>query len=240
MKSPSYSIEHGYVVSDLHMFTKWTSVEKYMCEIREAAEHADFFVFNGDIFDFRWSTLGSAEKTANYAIKWFAEICSDFPDCQFIYILGNHDAHKELLQPLAKFADTQKNFIWHSSFIKIGTSLFMHGDLIFSMRKDQSPFERKRYKHRNPVSSILRRTYHRAIKMGAHNLVSRLHAKERCARYVLHVLEQEAHNKQLDGVTDIYIGHTHVGFSDYKYSGYTFHNSGSAIHNLHCNLMKVR
>ena len=238
MKTPLQNIEHGYVVSDLHMFTKWTSVEKYMCEIRKAAADADFFVFNGDIFDFRWSTLGSAAKTAKSAIEWFNEICSDFPDCTFIYILGNHDAHKKILKPLAEFTDKQNNFIWHESFIQIGSSLFMHGDLIFSIR-NQSPFERKKYKYRNPVRSMLRKTYHRAIKMGVHNLVSKLHAKERCARYVLQVLEKD-HNHRLEGITDIYIGHTHVGFSDYKYSGYTFHNSGSAIHDLHCNLMKVR
>ena len=238
MKTPAYSIEHGYVVSDLHMFTKWTSVEKYMCGIRKAASTADFFVFNGDIFDFRWSTLGSAKKTAQFAIEWFKEICLDFPSCTFIYILGNHDAYQQLLQPLADFAAKQDNFIWHDSFIKIGSSLFMHGDLIFSIR-NKSPFERIKYKHRNPARSILRKTYHRAIKMGAHNIVSKLHAKERCAKYVLQVLEKNKNDK-LKGITDIYIGHTHVGFSDYKYHEYTFHNSGSAIHDLHCNLMKVR
>jgi len=238
MKNPLQNIEHGYVVSDLHMFTKWTSVEKYMCDIRKAASDANFFVFNGDIFDFRWSTLGSAKKTAKSAINWFHDICKDFPNCTFVYILGNHDAHDAILEPLAKFAENQDNFIWHNSFMQIGSSLFMHGDLIFSMRTN-SPFERKRYKKKNPVRSILRKTYHRAIKMGAHNLVSKLHAKERCAKYVLQVLEKD-HSHRLKGITDIYIGHTHVGFSDYNYNGYRFHNSGSAIHDLHCNMMKVR
>ncbi len=238
MKTPLQKIEHGYVVSDLHMCTKWTSVEEYMCDIRKAAANADFFVFNGDIFDFRWSTLGSAAATAKFAIKWFSDICDDFPNCTFIYILGNHDAHKNILKPIAQFAKKQDNFIWHSSFIKIGSSLFMHGDLIFSMR-NKSPFERKKYKHRNPVRSIIQKTYHRVIKMGAHRLISKVHAKERCAKYVMQVLEKD-HSHQLKDITDIYIGHTHVGFSDYNYNNYTFHNSGSAIHDLQCNLMKVR
>jgi UDP-2,3-diacylglucosamine hydrolase len=231
-------MNHGYVVSDLHMFTKWTSVEKYMCDIRKAASDADFFVLNGDIFDFRWSTLGSASKTAKAAIQWFKEICSEFPKCTFIYILGNHDAHTSILAPLAKFADSTNNFIWHESFIRIGSSLFMHGDLIFTMR-NKSPFTRTKFKKRNPVRSMMRSTYHHVIKMGAHNLVSKVHAKERCARYVLKVLQNEK-TDCLEGVTDIYIGHTHVGFSDYKHNGYTFHNSGSAVHDLHCNMMKVQ
>jgi UDP-2,3-diacylglucosamine hydrolase len=238
MTKPLQNIKHGYVISDLHMFTKWTSVDKYMCDIRKAAGKADFFVFNGDIFDFRWSTLGSASKTAEFAIKWFHDICREFPKCTFVYILGNHDAHCAILEPLAEFSDKQNNFIWHNSFIKIGSSLFMHGDLIFAMRTT-SPFKREKYKRRNPVRSVIRKTYHRVIKMGAHNLVSRLHAKERCAKYVLQVLEK-GHSHKLEGVTDIYIGHTHVGFSDYKYLGYSFHNSGSAVHDLHCNMMRVR
>ncbi len=127
--------------------------------------------------------------------------------------------------------------MWHDSFFKIGSSLFMHGDLIFTMR-NISPFKRKKFKKREPLRSVIRFTYHRAIRMGAHNFASKLHAKERCARYVLKVLRKKDQNK-LNGVTDIYIGHTHMAFSDFKYKGYIFHNSGSAVHDLHCNIMKV-
>ena len=231
-------MQHGYVISDLHIFTQWSSIEKYMQKIRNAAAGADFFVFNGDIFDFRWSTLGSSEATAKAAIQWFRTLCSECPDCRFIYILGNHDAYEAIVKPLAEFADHTGNFTWHDSYFRTGSSLFMHGDLIFSMRHC-SPFHRKKFRKREPRSAIIRSGYNLAIEMGAHNLISRIHAKKRCAKYILKILEPE-HREKLEGVTDIYIGHTHVGFSDFKYRGYTFHNSGSAIHDLYCNMMKIK
>ncbi len=230
-------MKHGYVISDLHMFTQWTSVEKYMCDIRKAAADADFFVLNGDIFDFRWSTLGSSKKTAEVAKEWLRELCSEFSDCKFFYVLGNHDSHIKLLDSLSELADEMDNFNWHDSYFQIGSSLFMHGDLIFTM-KNVSPFARKKFKKKEPIRSMIRSTYHRVIKMGAHNLISRLHAKERCAKYVLKVLRKKDRAK-LKEITDIYIGHTHMAFSNFKYKGYTFHNSGSAVHDLHCNMMKV-
>lgn len=238
MVAESNKFKHGYVISDLHIFTKWSSVDKYMNDIRKAAADADFFVFNGDIFDFRWSTLGSSRKTAKKAIEWLQSLCSEFPSCVFYYILGNHDAHLNFIELLAKFAEKTDNFKWNDSYFKIGTSLFMHGDLIFTMR-DISPFKRKKFKKREPNKSMIRSAYHRMIKMGAHNVASKIHGKERCARYVLKVIKKKNRNK-LKNITDIYIGHTHMAFSDFKYKGYIFHNSGSAIHDLHCNMMKVK
>ena len=214
MRSEINQMKHGYVVSDLHIFTKWSSVERYMSDIHEAAADADFFVFNGDIFDFRWSTLGSSSQTAKSAIEWFTQICSEFPSCNFYYTLGNHDAHLNLLDPLMEFSEKTENFQWHDSFFQIGSSLFMHGDLIFTMR-NVTPFKRKKFKKREPVRSVIRSTYHRAIKMGAHHFASKIHAKERCARYVLKILKKKD-RKKLEGVTDIYIGHTHMAFSDFK------------------------
>jgi UDP-2,3-diacylglucosamine pyrophosphatase LpxH len=237
MKVTGSEMKHGYVVSDLHIFAKWSSAEKYMSDIRKACADAGFFVFNGDIFDFRWSTLGSSRKTVELAIEWFRELCTEFPECRFFYVLGNHDSHVNFLEPLTKLADEKENFYWHSSHFKIASSLFMHGDLIFTMR-NISPFVRKKFKNAEPRPAVISSGYHFAIGMGAHHFVSRIYAKQRCAKYVLRVLKKKDRAK-LENITDIYIGHTHVAFSDFAYKGFMFHNSGSAVHDLHCNIMKV-
>ena len=229
--------KHGYVISDLHIFAKWSSVDKYMSDIRKAASDAAFFVFNGDIFDFRWTVLSSAEETAKSAIKWFAELCSEFPECQFYYVLGNHDCHVKLLDLLTELAEGKPNFHWYDSHIKIGPVLFMHGDLIFK-KKNGTPFKRKTFNKEKPRSAIIGTGYHLAIMLGAHSLLKQVYAKEKYARYVIEAVRDED-PKHLDGVKEIYLGHTHVSFSDFEYNGIIFHNTGSAVHDLHCNMMKV-
>ena len=42
-----------------------------------------------------------------------------------------------------------------------------------------------------------------------------------------------------DGLTDIYLGHSHLPFSDFSYAGLTFHNTGSTIRGLEWNMLKV-
>jgi UDP-2,3-diacylglucosamine pyrophosphatase LpxH len=234
---PAKVLALGYVVSDLHIFAKWSSAESYMGDIRSAAADADFFVFNGDIFDFKWSTLGSSAKTTTAAIDWLHKLCSDFPQCHFFYVLGNHDCHVSLRDRLTTLTNDVGNFSWNGSHFRIGTSLFMHGDLIFTT-KGLSPFARNKFRTGQPRHSLLGSGYHVAIGMGAHNVASRMFAKEKCAKQLLKVLRQREYS-EMDGVEDIYIGHTHTSFSDFKYRGLTFHNSGSAVHDLHCNMLQV-
>ena len=52
------SSSSGYVVSDLHLLTRRTAAGSHRSRLTTAAAAADYFVLNGDIFDFRWSTLG--------------------------------------------------------------------------------------------------------------------------------------------------------------------------------------
>jgi UDP-2,3-diacylglucosamine pyrophosphatase LpxH len=237
MKEALASVTHGHVISDLHMFAKWSSVDAYMDDIRRAAADGDFFVFNGDIFDFRWSVLSSANETVVTAVRWFEELCSEYPQCHFFYVLGNHDCHAEFLVPLAALARRLPNFHWHDSHLKVGSLLFLHGDLVFS-RGHGTPFKRVVLKAENPRPAIVGTGYHLAIGLGAHSLLKRVYAEEKCARRFLKAMEAEG-PRALDGIKDVYMGHTHASFSGFKYNNLTFHNTGAAIHDLHCNMMRV-
>jgi len=230
--------KHGYVVSDLHMFARWSSVSKYLNNIREAASNAGFFVFNGDIFDFKWSVLQTVEETSKAAIEWFTLLCRDFPDCQFYYVLGNHDCHESFLEHLNILSKQQDNFHWHNSHITIGKRLFIHGDLVFSKNND-TLFERKSFMQTHPKASRSGKIYHFLIKMGAHAVLKHLYTKEKYAHLVSKALNIES-TVNRDNIKDIYLGHTHVSFSDYEYNGITYHNTGSAVHDLHCNMLKFK
>ena len=81
----------GFVVSDLHLFTERSSAHRYMDRIHDTLADADFLVLNGDIVDFRWTTLPSKEATAHAADDWLADLCIEYPHCQFYYVMGNHD-----------------------------------------------------------------------------------------------------------------------------------------------------
>ncbi len=227
-------LQHGYVISDLHLFSLWTSAEKKMEEIRAAAMDADFFVFNGDIFDFRWSTLGSAEATARAASDWFRELCIQFPHCRFFYVLGNHDSHVALVRAISGVEKQVDNFKRRDAFLRIGTSLFMHGDLTGK----SSPFVRKKFKKKEPRPGFIRSGYYVAIRMGVHGLVTRLHGRKRTAGKILKSIIR-ADPSKLEGIRDIYTGHTHAAYRDFEYKGFRFHNTGSAVHNLECLILKT-
>ena len=49
----------GMAVSDLHLFAYRSAGEEYFNSLRPQLNATDILVLNGDIFDFRWSTLPS-------------------------------------------------------------------------------------------------------------------------------------------------------------------------------------
>ena len=231
---------HGFVLSDLHIFTKWTSIDKYMQEITNTAGKSDFGVLNGDIFDFKWSTLGSSKETAIKSTEWLREICITSPKCKFYYVLGNHDAHIIFPEYLNALNKELNNFHWSASHFFIGSFLFMHGDLLFTLKKT-SPFKRPKNKYivKSPKNLYQSHGYNVAINMGAHKLVTGCMNIKQTSKYITKVLNKN-HIPQIDNVTDVYIGHTHSAFSNFKYSHFAFHNTGSAVTGLKCNILNIK
>ena len=88
-------------VSDLHLFTRRSKAPRYLEAMRSAAARSKTFVLGGDIFDFRWSTLGTTSATVEAAVQWLEQFAADHPDCHFHYLLGNHNYHRRFLQRLS-------------------------------------------------------------------------------------------------------------------------------------------
>lgn len=228
--------QSGYVVSDLHLFAGWSKASKYLKKMRSAATGADFFVLNGDIFDFRWTTMPSVERTAKAAAEWLGDFAAVNPNCVFHYVLGNHDCCENFVEHLEMAADEISNLNWHPSHLRMGSALFMHGDLPIG---GKAPFSREICSAETKKGNMLSRSYGRLIKMGAHKSLCLFFRKKRCAKRILREVRSDA-DGPADGVTDIYFGHTHVPFSGYTYDGVTFHNTGSTIWDLEFNMLPVR
>jgi UDP-2,3-diacylglucosamine hydrolase len=230
----------AYVVSDLHMFCKRSEADFHMPAIRKAAEKADYFILNGDTFDFRWSTLESTEATVREANRWLKEFAADHPSCHFHFLLGNHDCHHEFVHELERLVDTTPNLDWHPYYLRLGDTLFLHGDVanrkmthcMLEASRNSWVKERQRGKTANLVHDV-------AFQLNVHKAVSQLaHPTKRVLRRVMAYLDSmEPHI--MDGVRHVYFGHTHVAMTNYAYRGLRFHNGGAPMRNVTFNILRA-
>jgi UDP-2,3-diacylglucosamine hydrolase len=88
----------------------------------------DVLVLNGDIFDFRWSTLDSTETTISAAMQWLSALLELYADMRVVYVLGNHDCLPEFEQRLRSLSQAEPRLEVHPYFAFVGDALFLHGD----------------------------------------------------------------------------------------------------------------
>jgi len=226
----------GVVVSDLHLFARRSRGAHCFDSIRPELASATLVVLNGDIFDFRWSTLRDLDTTVAAAMEWLRDLLETFPQCRVHYILGNHDWFSPFRGEIAALARHQPRLRCHEHGVRLGDALFLHGDCAHR-KMDAGGLGRYRQCWDND-----RR--HGALRTGAYLMADRLgitqftHARwfprERTVERIVHYLDRAwpvwRHN-----VRDCYFGHTHLPFSDYRHDGVAFHNTGSAIRGLHFN-----
>jgi UDP-2,3-diacylglucosamine hydrolase len=232
------ALQSGFVVSDLHLFTHRSEAMALVRRMRAAAAQADFGVLNGDIFDFRWTNLASLEKTAQAAVDWLGDLARSFPHCQWFYIMGNHDGLAFFAPYLDELAEDVENFQWRPSHLRVGDSLFLHGDLPLDPGW-RDPLNRALRSPSRKKGRILNLAYRLYIRTGLHRTAASVFRPRLCARRILRSL-RAYHTDLADGIRHVYFGHTHRTFSNFQYGGLTFHNTGSAIQGLRCDLLTVK
>lgn len=133
----------GITVSDLHLFSDYTVTPQMMPRIHAAAERADVFVLNGDIFEFNYPSKGlTQDDVLEGAVKWLRELALAHPRTQIHFVLGNHDGvhcpenpKRDFPARLKKLEQEIKdsgasNFHFHpETFMPAANALFTHGDL---------------------------------------------------------------------------------------------------------------
>jgi UDP-2,3-diacylglucosamine pyrophosphatase LpxH len=226
----------GYVISDLHMFARWSKPGKYIEQMNDAAAVADFFVLNGDIFDFRWSILPNTQATINAAVDWLTQLASDHPNCTVYYILGNHDGFAGMARRLTELAAQIENFEWRPAYLRMGDTLFAHGDLFW--RAGGDPFERRLPTTLRRISPLLGWVYHLVHTAQVTRIVHAFCPASRCARQIVKSLGYGP-DKRTRGIANVYCGHTHVPVYNFSHKNITFHNTGSGIKGLRCNMCNV-
>ncbi|MCB0343744.1 MAG: metallophosphoesterase [Bdellovibrionales bacterium] len=232
--------KHGYVISDLHLFSRRSFAEKQLGMIRDKVSQSQLFVFNGDIFDFRWTTLGTVEETVEQAAAWLDDLVSSFPHTQFHFVLGNHDSGRLFLSKLELLADKHEHLIWHPFYARLGDSLFLHGDASHgrNMTHDRLLKYRARFDEEQGRGKLMSHVYQSACTLGLHKSTYLLNPKRVvCKRIIEYFFNVDP--DILKDVAHIYFGHTHTPFSDYKFNNISFHNTGSMIRGLTFDAKKI-
>ncbi|HSH09771.1 MAG TPA: metallophosphoesterase [Oceanipulchritudo sp.] len=220
----------GATISDLHLFSHHSRPERYFDRIDQAAQQAEVFILNGDIFDFKCSHHGVFSSSVVAAVHFIEALLDKHPDCRFHIILGNHDAVPPYMEALEDLATTHPNLEWHEFACVVDNRVFLHGDAIHAGSSNEA-IRRFRSKLRRPANGhVLQRMAHSAVHRSHVPWIAfKVFPKRILASRLLAYLR---HENWLNGggIEHVYFGHTHLAFEDFRYRGYTFHNCGSATH----------
>ena len=218
-----------FFVSDLHLFSRRSLAPRHEEAIHAAVGHADTFILGGDIFDFRWSTLPSLNRTIDAAIEWLGTLASSNPKCDLHFVLGNHDYNRQFLAELDNLAGDTANLHWHRTHLRIGKSLFLHGDVADKpeLCHQKLLLRRQKYWHdEQSKGEVANRLYDLAIQANLHQFAKLVHRHRRVTGRLRDYVERIGHGYE-SGLRHVYFGHTHHAMSDYERDGILFHNGGA-------------
>jgi UDP-2,3-diacylglucosamine hydrolase len=230
-----------YFISDLHLFSRRSQADRYREELHAAAREAEAFVLGGDIFDFRWSTLKSTNHTIDAAIRWLEELIAPHPHCRFHFVLGNHDCNRNFVARLDRLSGATANLSWYEDYLRLGHSLFLHGDVAdgnhtaatLALRRQKWHHDEKR---RGAVKNLI---YDMVVHAHIHRVVGHLaNPQSQVAARIINYLEDIGHGPK-NGLRHIYFGHTHVAMTNFQFGGLTFHNCGAPIKGLEFRIIKT-
>lgn len=231
----------GIFVSDLHILARRSQADDYLHEIVRVASRADAFVLGGDIFDFKWSRLGSFEQSVEAAINWLQGLLESLPACRFHYLLGNHDDHPHFVQRLQEFAAARRFLEIHPELLSIGPCVFLHGHILDGYLPQElsavpgrapilmpnlencttAPFQRSHWISHLAYDALVRTRVHRLV-------VNAIHRPVRTADRLTEYLAEKGISSET-GARDVYFGHTHRQMIGFSHRGLRFHNGGAAI-----------
>lgn len=231
MTSPAPA--RGAVISDLHLLSNRSTAHRYLESYHQTARDVDVFVLNGDIFDFQWSTHGGFHESVEQARSWLEELVLPHPDCTFLVTLGNHDSTADYRHVLEELEKQHPRFFWYEDFVRLGTSIFLHGDAFHAQNRHELQIYRRRFNRQLRKHPVKHHAYWLAARAGILRLISSSVSRARCARHLLRYLRTEL-PEALPEVSDIYFGHVHAPFSDFEFRGHRFHNTGAALPFLKC------
>ena len=224
-------LHRGHTASDLHLLSNRSTADRLMPRLHQAAAEADLFVLNGDIFDFQWSNYPDLRESLDYVENWVRDLVAKYPRCRFVFIMGNHDslpAYGDLLDALAGRHD---NLAWEPFYLKVGSKVFLHGDVGSSSHAPGALAAYRQRWHRPRRRAWVRAAYLTFTRLGIPGLIHECTPVRRYAVDVIAYLKTEL-GPSFTEVRDVYFGHSHKPVTDYPWQGLRFHNSGAMIHGV--------
>ena len=229
-----------FFVSDLHLFSRRSLASAYQPALNQAARQAKTFILGGDIFDFRWSTLASPTATLNAAIEWLAQFVALNPSCEFHFVLGNHDYNRRFIHALDELASRRANLAWHRCYLRLGESLFLHGDVADRHATSTSGLllRRQRWLHDESRGELAHWLYDLAIHAQLHHVAKLVNRNKRITDRLRRYAQEIGHGPE-SGLRHVYFGHTHCAMSNFPNGGLLFHNGGAPMKGLEFRIVPV-
>jgi len=228
-------------VSDLHLFSRRSLAPRHVPALHAAAAKAETFVLGGDIFDFRWSTFSTSEETVRQAVRWLDELVASHPRCQFHFVQGNHDCNRRFVSALESYSATRPNLALHPYLLRLGTSVFLHGDAADhpEMCAQRLSMRREHWSRDESRSRVRHVLYDLAVTARLHRIAGQVaHPRRRVVHRILGYLDRVG-NGASTGVEHVFFGHTHDALGQYRHGGVTFHNPGSPMPGLQFRIIET-
>jgi len=230
---PNRDVTQAVFVSDLHLMSTRSTAEEHAFLIEQSVKQSEVVVWGGDLFDFRWSRFRTEHESVAFAIGYLNDWLTNFPNQQFVFLRGNHDASPLFLSHLDRWAEAHERFTVAGDILRIKDAVMLHGDQIEGRGK-QARFDRYRQKWAekkraalwrfSPYDAIVTARAHKVAAAVAHR--NRLTVK-RLAKYLeLHGLGCD------DGIRRVVFGHTHRVVNGYELDGVRFYCGGAAIRHV--------
>jgi UDP-2,3-diacylglucosamine hydrolase len=187
----------------------------------------------------KWSRLGSTSETLSAAKKWVEDLVRPFPNCQFHYLLGNHDCAPQLVEKLDEVSDSHANLEIHPYVLRIDDRVFLHGDVVDRLTNQQQlEHARQRRPYEESKGDLANAAYNTVFGLQLQRVATKWYYPSKVAARILHYLDSIEQGKA-SGVSDVYFGHTHAQLTNYEFDGVRFHNGGAPLKGLKFKIVEV-
>lgn len=155
------------------------------------------------------------------------------PHCQFYFILGNHDCGELFVSALETLAVELSNLEWHPYYVRLGTSLFLHGDVANrKMNAQDLEVYRNGWLHEKQRGEYQNRMHDWVFKFRLHKAVARtFFPTNRTLLRIQHYLNDIDCGEGSEVLT-YFFGHTHVLLENIEFNGQHFNNGGAPMPGL--------
>ncbi len=227
---PNGMVRRGVFVSDLHVFSGRSKAESLPSELQVSYPESNLLVLGGDIFDFKWSSLGES-GTLVAAEKWLLILLDQWRG-EVVFLAGNHDCSPKFFGILSEISSRDERFTWHRHHLQLGDSVFLHGDVL-DAGHDLSMLDsyRDRFHPQSNQSNLSRRAYGAIVAMRIHRMAPKFRHRElQTCQKLLRLLPQLVNTPSK--VRRVFFGHTHVAVAGRELHGVKFYNPGAAVRHI--------